>query len=81
MANIKSAQKRARQAVKLRAHNMDLRSKLRTKIKNVINLIDQSNKEEANEAFKSAVPVIDSIKQGIIKKNKAKTQARLNKKN
>ena len=55
MANIKSAQKRARQAVKLRAHNMDLRSKLRTKIKNVINLIGQSNKEEANKAFKDAV--------------------------
>ena len=47
MANIKSAQKRARQALKLRAHNMDLRSKLRTKIKNVINLIGQNSKEEA----------------------------------
>jgi len=82
VANIKSAQKRARQAVKLRAHNMDLRSKLRTKIKNVINLIDQSNKEEANEAFKSAVPVIDSmVNKGIIKKNKAaRHKSRLNSK-
>ena len=82
MANIKSAQKRARQAVKLRAHNMDLRSKLRTKIKNVINLIDKSNKEEAYEAFKSAVPVIDTmVTKGIIKKNKAaRHKSRLNKK-
>ena len=81
MANIKSAQKRARQAVKLRAHNMDLRSKLRTKIKNVINLIDQSNKEEANKAFKDAMPVIDSmVNKGIIKKNKAaRHKSRLNK--
>ena len=61
MANIKSAQKRARQALKLRAHNMDLRSKLRTKIKNVINLIGQNSKEEANKAFKDAMPVIDSM--------------------
>ena len=82
MANIKSAQKRARQAVKLRAHNMDLRSKLRTKIKNVINLIDQNNKEEANKAFKDAMPVIDSmVNKGIIKKNKAaRHKSRLNKK-
>ena len=82
MANIKSAQKRARQAVKLRAHNMDLRSKLRTKIKNVINLIGQSNKEEANKAFKDAMPVIDSmVNKGIIKKNKAaRHKSRLNKK-
>ncbi len=82
MANIKSAQKRARQAVKSRAHNMDLRSKLRTKIKNIINLINQSNKEEANKAFKDAMPVIDSmVNKGIIKKNKAsRHKSRLNKK-
>tara|TARA_B100000683_G_scaffold187697_1_gene180984 strand:- start:9 stop:272 length:264 start_codon:yes stop_codon:yes gene_type:complete len=82
VANIKSAQKRARQAVKLRAHNMDLRSKLRTKIKNVINLIGQNNKEEASKAFKDAMPVIDSmVNKGIIKKNKAaRHKSRLNKK-
>ncbi len=82
MANIKSAQKRARQAVKLRAHNMDLRSKLRTKIKNVINLIGQNNKEEASKAFNDAMPVIDSmVNKGIIKKNKAaRHKSRLNKK-
>ena len=82
MANIKSAQKRARQALKLRAHNMDLRSKLRTKIKNVINLIGQNSKEEANKAFKDAMPVIDSmVNKGIIKKNKAaRHKSRLNKK-
>ena len=82
MANIKSAQKRARQAVKLRAHNMDLRSKLRTKIKNVINFVDQNDKDAANKAFKDVEPVIDSmVNKGIIKKNKAaRHKSRLNKK-
>tara|TARA_B100000686_G_C16252078_1_gene694946 strand:+ start:160 stop:423 length:264 start_codon:yes stop_codon:yes gene_type:complete len=82
VANIKSAQKRARQAVKLRAHNMDLRSKLRTKIKNVINFVDQNDKDAANKAFKDVEPVIDSmVNKGIIKKNKAaRHKSRLNKK-
>ena len=82
MANIKSAQKRAKQAIKSRAHNMDLRSKLRTKIKNVVNGIDQNDKESATAAYKDAVPVIDSMtSKGIIKKNKAaRHKSRLNKK-
>ena len=82
MANIKSAQKRAKQAIKSRAHNMDLRSKLRTKIKNVVNGIDQNDKEAATAAYKDAVPVIDSMtSKGIIKKNKAaRHKSRLNKK-
>ena len=40
---------------------MDLRSKLRTKIKNVVNGIDQNDKEAATAAYKDAVPVIDSM--------------------
>jgi len=82
VANIKSAQKRAKQAIKSRAHNMDLRSKLRTKIKNVVNGIDQNDKEAATAAYKVAVPVIDSMaSKGIIKKNKAaRHKSRLNKK-
>ena len=82
MANIKSAQKRAKQAIKSRVHNMDLRSKLRTKIKNVVNGIDQNDKEAATAAYKVAVPVIDSMaSKAIIKKNKAaRHKSRLNKK-
>ena len=82
MANIKSAQKRAKQAIKSRAHNMYLRSKLRTKIKNVVNGIDQNDKEAATAAYKDAVPVIASMaSKGIIKKNKAaRHKSRLNKK-
>jgi small subunit ribosomal protein S20 len=61
---------------------MDLRSKLRTKIKNVVNGIDQNDKEAATTAYKDAVPVIDSMaSKGIIKKNKAaRHKSRLNKK-
>ena len=82
MANIKSAQKRARQSQKARLHNMDLRSKLRTKIKNVVSTIEVNNKKAAQAAYKDAVPVIDSmVSKGIIKKNKAaRHKSRLNKK-
>jgi len=82
VANIKSAQKRARQSQKARLHNMDLRSKLRTKIKNVFSTIEVNDKKAAQAAYKDAVPVIDSmVSKGIIKKNKAaRHKSRLNKK-
>ena len=80
MANIKSAQKRARQAEKTRKHNMGLRSMMRTKIKNVVNACDAGDKEAAAVAYKDAVPVIDSmINKGIVTKNKAsRHKSRLN---
>ena len=81
MANIKSARKRARQAEKTRKHNMGLRSLMRTQIKNVVKACDAGNKEAAEAAYKSAVPVIDSmINKGIVTKNKAaRHKSRLNK--
>ena len=81
MANIKSAQKRARQATKRRLHNMGLRSKMRTHIKAVINAVEKGDKDGAASAYKAAVPVIDSMaNKGIIKKNKAaRHKSRLNK--
>ena len=80
MANIKSAQKRARQAEKRRKHNMGLRSRMRTKIKDVIKACDAGDKEAAQAAFKDAVPVIDSmVNKGIVNKNKAaRHKSRLN---
>ena len=80
MANIKSAQKRARQAEKTRKHNMGLRSKMRTKIKNVQKAIDAGDKDAAQAAYKEAVPVIDSmVNKGIVNKNKAaRHKSRLN---
>ena len=72
MANIKSAEKRARQAVKRRAHNMAARSRLRTSIKKVMTAIGAGNKDEATAAFKDARPVIDTmVTKGIIHANKA----------
>lgn len=81
MANIKSARKRAKQAEKTRKHNMGLRSRMRTMIKDVVNACDAGNKEAAVAAYKSAVPVIDSmINKGIVTKNKAaRHKSRLNK--
>ena len=80
MANIKSAGKRARQAEKARLHNMGLRSRMRTKIKAVIKAAESGDKDKAADAYKSAVPVIDSmVNKGIIKKNKAaRHKSRLN---
>ena len=72
MANIKSAQKRARQAEKTRKHNMGLRSRMRTHIKDVVKACDAGDREAAQAAFKKAVPVIDSmVNKGIVNKNKA----------
>jgi small subunit ribosomal protein S20 len=72
VANIKSAEKRARQTIKRRAHNMALRSRLRTAIKSVTNAVDAGNKEEAVANLKAAGPIIDSmVNKGIIHRNKA----------
>jgi small subunit ribosomal protein S20 len=72
VANIKSAEKRARQAVQRRAHNMAARSRLRTSIKKVLTAIGSGNRDEATAAFKAAQPVIDTmVTKGIIHSNKA----------
>ena len=81
MANIKSARKRARQAEKTRLHNMGLRSKMRTHIKDVIKAVEKGDKEAATAAYTVAVPVIDSmVNKGVVNKNKAaRHKSRLNK--
>lgn len=81
MANIKSAQKRARQAEKTRKHNMGLRSSMRTRVKDVIKACDAGDKDTAQAAYKVAVPVIDSmVNKGIVNKNKAaRHKSRMNK--
>lgn len=72
MANIKSAEKRARQAIKRRAHNVTLRSKMRSAIKKARAAIATGEKAGAQAAFKAAVPVIDSmVNKGIIHRNTA----------
>ena len=72
MANTKSAEKAARQAIKRRTNNVASRSKLRTAIRNVNVAIGGGDKAEAESSFKAAVPVIDSmVNKRLIHKNKA----------
>lgn len=80
MANSAQARKRARQAEKHRQHNTSQRSKLRTYIKSVIKAIQAGDKEQAEAAYRAAVPVIDSMAgNGLIHKNKAaRHKSRLN---
>lgn len=61
MANTAQAKKRARQATKARAHNMSLRSTLRTAIKKVRKAIGAGDKAAAQAVFKESQSVIDSI--------------------
>ena len=60
---------------------MGLRSRMRTKIKDVIKACDDGDKDAAQAAYKDAVPVIDSmVNKGIVEKNKAaRHKSRLNK--
>lgn len=72
MANTAQARKRARQSVKVNAHNAALRSTLRTAIKKVIKAVESGDKAAAAAAFNENVGVIDRIAdKKIIHKNKA----------
>ncbi len=80
MANTAQARKRARQAEKSRIRNAGQRSNLRTFVKKVIAAVESGNKEEAQEAYKTVVPVIDTaVTKGLIHKNNAaRSKSRLN---
>lgn len=80
MANIASARKRARQAIKNRMQNASQRSFLRTRIKDVVKSISAGDKSAAESAYKLAVPVIDSaVSKKLIHANKAaRHKSRLN---
>jgi small subunit ribosomal protein S20 len=72
LANTKSAEKAAHQAIKRRANNVAARSKLRTAIRDVTQAISTGNKSDAEEQYKAAVPVIDSmVNKNQIHRNKA----------
>jgi small subunit ribosomal protein S20 len=72
LANIKSAKKRARQAVKRRAHNVVLRSRVRTAIRSVMKAVATGDKEAAKARFKAVVPEIDRMAtKGILPKHRA----------
>jgi small subunit ribosomal protein S20 len=72
LANIQSAKKRARQAIKRRAHNVTMRSKVRSAIRKVMKAIETGNKEAAKTEFAAVVPQIDRMAtKGILRKNRA----------
>ena len=56
MANTKSAEKAARQAEKHRAHNVTLRSRMRSAIRDVSDAIAAGKKDEAQKSYAAAVP-------------------------
>lgn len=80
MANTAQARKRARQALDRRTHNVALRSRFRTYIKNTLKALGAGDAEAAEAAYKAVVPVIDSTaNKGLIHKNKAaRYKSRLN---
>ncbi len=75
MANSAQARKRARQAVKHRAHNMALRSRMRTYVKRAHAAIESGDKEKAAAAYVEVQSVLDSsVGKGLIHANKAARQ-------
>ena len=70
MANIKSARKRARQAVGRRAHNMSLRTAVRTAIKIVAKAVAAGKKDAAAAVLRDSQRVIDRVvAKGIMHRN------------
>jgi small subunit ribosomal protein S20 len=80
VANIKSAKKRAKQAVVRNARNASQRSMLRTAIKKVLKAIHSNDAVGAEAAFATAQPILDRYSaRGLIHKNKAaRHKSRLN---
>jgi small subunit ribosomal protein S20 len=81
VANIKSAAKRARQAERRRQHNIALKSRMRSAMKNVVKALNTGDAKAAEETYRAAVPEIDKMAgKGLIQKNKAaRHKSRLNK--
>ena len=70
MANIKSARKRARQALERRTHNIALRTSVRTAIKKVAKAVAAGNKDAAMASLRESQRVIDRVvAKGILHRN------------
>jgi len=80
VANTAQARKRVRQNIKSRAHNVSLRSNMRTYIKATVTAISEKNKEIAKASYVKLVSAVDSmVSKGIIHRNKAaRHKSRLN---
>ncbi len=72
MANTKSAEKAARQAVKHRSQNVALRSRQRSTLRVANEAITAGKKDEATAAVRTATSSVDSlVNKGLVHKNKA----------
>jgi small subunit ribosomal protein S20 len=70
MANIKSARKRASQAITRRAHNASLRTSVRSAIKNVKKALAAGGKDAALKALRESQRVIDRVvAKGVLHRN------------
>ena len=72
MANSAQARKRARQALKQRAHNASLRTAFRTAVKKVMKSVEAGDKAVAQTVYQDSVKVMDRVaEKGVFHKNKA----------
>jgi small subunit ribosomal protein S20 len=72
VANTKSAEKAARQAVVHRTRNVAMRSRMRSAIRKVIDAVAAGKKEDARASYQAAVPLIDTlVNKKIIHRNQA----------
>ncbi|MEY2854104.1 MAG: hypothetical protein RL030_1236 [Pseudomonadota bacterium] len=72
VANTKSAEKAARQAVKNRTRNVAARSRMRTAIRKASEAVASGDAEVARKVVRETQPVIDSmVNKGLVHRNKA----------
>ena len=72
MANSAQARKRARQALKQRAHTASLRTAFRTAVKKVLKAVEAGDKAVAQTVYQDSVKVMDRVaEKGVFHKNKA----------
>jgi len=72
MANIKSAEKRARQAVRRNLRNRMAKSAILTTTKKFVEVVESGDKTAAMKLFSQFASLLDkTAKRGIIKKNNA----------
>jgi len=72
LANSPQARKRAKQSEVRRRQNASQRSMMRTFVRRVRSAISAGEKEQAQEAFQAAVPMLDKMAgKGILPKNTA----------
>lgn len=81
MANIKSAEKRHRQALKRRDRNRAATSRLRNTIKQLRGAIEEGDASQAKELLPTTLGLVDhTAKKGVIHRNAAaRTKSRLTK--